>query len=103
MSMFYVQVAVMEAGPLGELVTDTGDSLVTSPVAEVGQAIAKELAPVSKTFQSAAASAKVRHLHFVLSVVMCHCTVEKNVLIKLSQCQLEAGKVFKIYNANAIV
>ena len=61
--MFYVQVAVMEAGPLGELVTDTGDSLVTSPVAEVGQAIAKELAPVSKTFQSAAASAKVRHLH----------------------------------------
>ena len=53
----------MEAGPLGELMTEAGDSLVTSPVAEVGQAIAKELAPVSKTFQSAAASAKVRHLH----------------------------------------
>ena len=69
MSMLYVQVAVMEAGPLGELMTEAGDSLVTSPVAEVGHAIAKELAPVSKTFQSAAASAKV--------------IMDTNVLIKL--------------------
>ena len=38
----------MEAGPLGELMTEAGDSLVTSPVAEVGQAIAKELAPVRR-------------------------------------------------------
>ena len=67
--MLYVQVAVMEAGPLGELMTEAGDSLVTSPVAEVGHAIAKELAPVSKTFQSAAASAKV--------------IMDTNVLIKL--------------------
>ena len=61
----------MEAGPLGELMTEAGDSLVTSPVVDVGHAIAKELAPVSKTFQSAAASAKVRHLNLELSVIVC--------------------------------
>ena len=93
--MLYVQVAVMEAGPLGELMTEAGDSLVTSPVAEVGHAIAKELAPVSKTFQSAAASAKVRQFHLELSVIVCHRNVDTNVLIILSQSQLDADKSVK--------
>ena len=51
----YLQVQVMEVGSLGEI--SASDS-VRSPVTEVSQALVKELAPVSKTLQQAAASAK---------------------------------------------
>ena len=53
----FLQVAVMEAGSLGEIsASDSGD--VRSPVTEVSQALVKELTPVSNTFKQAAANAK---------------------------------------------
>ena len=53
----FLQVAVMEAGSLGEIsASDSGD--VRSPVTEVSQALVKELTPVSNTFKQAAATAK---------------------------------------------
>ena len=51
----YLQVQVMEVGSLGEI---SASDNVRSPVTEVSQALVKELAPVSKTLQQAAASAK---------------------------------------------
>ena len=57
----YLQVAVMETGNLGEMTVSDGPgagSSLKSPVSEVGQAIAKEFEPVSKSFKQAAASAK---------------------------------------------
>ena len=50
----YLQVAVMEPGNLGEMTVSDGvgdSSSLKSPVSEVGQAIAKEFEPVSKTFK----------------------------------------------------
>ena len=52
----FLQVQVMEASTsLGEI---SASDNVRSPVTEVSQALVKELAPVSKTLQQAAASAK---------------------------------------------
>jgi len=55
----YLQVAVMEQGELGEVsLGDTIGSGVPSPVVEAGQTIVRELEPVQKSLQLAAANAK---------------------------------------------
>jgi len=55
----YLQVAVMGTGELGEV--DVGQAIgsgITSPVLEAGQTLAKELEPVQKSIQLAAANAR---------------------------------------------
>jgi len=55
----YLQVAVMEQGELGEVsLGETIGSGVPSPVVEAGQTIVRELEPVQKSLQLAAANAK---------------------------------------------
>jgi len=55
----YLQVAVMEQGELGEVsLGDTIGSGVPSPVVEAGQTIVRELEPVQKSLQQAAANAR---------------------------------------------
>merc|ERR1719193_2351199 len=51
-----LQVKVLESGSLGEI--SSGDKRIVSPVLEYGQSLAKELQPVQKSLQEAAANAK---------------------------------------------